>query len=313
MLLIPVGLWLWQWPAPTRLLRGFRWLVWGLVILGLMWPILSWKGRGGNLVVLADRSESMSAEALDDQKAAIDQLDRKRPAGDQLTVVSFRRTAAIERLATDAQFKGFVQDTGKGASSLAAALDLGLVQIPENGSGRMVILSDGQWTGSDPAPAAARAALRNIAIDYRSQQRPHTGDWRVVQFDGPDEIEVGQAAFFTAWYDAPEDGEATYSLDRGTIAVASGSIKALKGRNRLVFRDLPAEKGTLEHRLKVKGPKGDAVPENDTARLLVGVRARRPILCLTPTGRQRWSRCCAAAALRSSRPRLAPSGCRWRR
>jgi uncharacterized membrane protein len=284
MLLIPVGLWLWQWPAPTRLLRGFRWLVWGLVILGLMWPILSWKGRGGNLVVLADRSESMSAEALDDQKAAIDQLDRKRPAGDQLTVVSFRRTAAIERLATDAQFKGFVQDTGKGASSLAAALDLGLVQIPENGSGRMVILSDGQWTGSDPAPAAARAALRNIAIDYRSQQRPHTGDWRVVQFDGPDEIEVGQAAFFTAWYDAPEDGEATYSLDRGTIAVASGSIKALKGRNRLVFRDLPAEKGTLEYRLKVKGPKGDAVPENDTARLLVGVRARRPILCLTPTG-----------------------------
>jgi Mg-chelatase subunit ChlD len=284
MLLIPVALWLWQWPASSRLLRGFRWAVWGLVILGLMAPLLSWKGRGGILVVVADRSESMSAEALDDQKAALDQLERKRPSGDQLAVVSFRRTATIERFATDASFKGFIQDTGKGASNLAAALDLGLVQIPEKGSGRMVMLSDGQWTGSDPAPAAARAALRGISIDYRSQQRPHTGDWRVVQFDGPDEIEVGQAAFFTAWYDAPEDGPVTYSLDRGTTAIASGTAKAVKGRNRLVFRDLPVDKGTLEYRLKVKSVKGDAVPENDAARLLVGVRARRPILCLTPTG-----------------------------
>jgi hypothetical protein len=54
--------------------------------------------------------------------------------------------------------------------------------IPPDGGGRILVLSDGKWTGKDPAAAAARAAGRGVAVDYRLLARPQVNDVAIQSF-----------------------------------------------------------------------------------------------------------------------------------
>lgn len=58
--------------------------------------------------------------------------------------------------------------------------------------------------------------------------------------------------------------------------------KVSAGLNRLTFRDLAGKPGSLAYQLRVAGRGDDPVPENNVARILVGVAGTKPILHLTP-------------------------------
>jgi hypothetical protein len=55
------------------------------------------------------------------------------------------------------------------------------------------------------------------------------------------------------------------------------------GLNKLTFRDRAAEPGSQGYQIRVRTAVDDPVPENNSARVLVGVTGPRPILHLTPT------------------------------
>lgn len=283
-LLIPVALAMTRWTPPSRWLRGLRWGVWLLLLAALAEPVLYLRGRGGVLVVITDRSESMPQEALQRQKPVIELTNKKRRAGDSLAVVAFRQQAAVEMFPGEAAFAGFQHDTGQGASNLHDALQQALDLIPDGGSGRIAVLSDGQWSGTDPAAAAARAALRGVAVDYQLQQRPRLPELAVVQFLGPEAVGRNEAFLLTAWYDAPDAGPVTYELERNGKVLTRGTAPAVRGRNRLLFRDQGEAVGVAAYTLRVSSAASDPVPENNTARLLVAVHGPRPLLCLSPTG-----------------------------
>jgi Mg-chelatase subunit ChlD len=281
-LLVPAGLCLAAWPPPRGPQRWLGAVVWLALVAALAAPVLRLPGRNGVLVVVADRSESMPAAGLAAQAAQIGQLDRQRGPGETLAVVSFRQDAAVEMRPGEGGFGGFRADTPGGMSNLHDALARALDLIPADARGRILVLSDGEWSGADPAAAAAQAALRGIGIDYQQQQRAPGTDLAVLELQGPESVGSNEGFLLTAWYSAPASGPVRYELRRDGTPIAQGTAEAVQGRNRLLFRDQGGTPGVVDYTLRLSADVADAVPENNAARLLVGVQGPRPLLLLRP-------------------------------
>ena len=127
------------------------------------------------------------------------------------------------------------------------------------------------YTGKSPLPSAARAAGREIAIDYRPSSRQYTNDLAVSEIEAPDTVRENEAFTLTAWVHAPTASSVKYELYRGGKILASGSKTMSTGLNRLIFRDRAEAAGTQSYVLKVIGPADDPIPENNRAKVLVGV------------------------------------------
>jgi Mg-chelatase subunit ChlD len=255
-----------------------------LIVLALAGLTLQLPSRAGTVVVVADRSRSMPANAEAAELEAIQLLQRAMGSESQLAVVSFGQRAVVERAPQAGPFAGFTQQVGGDASNLEEALEMALSLIPPDANGRVLVLSDGRWTGEEPSAAAARAATRGIGLDYRAVQRPAANDLAIEQIDAPVSVTPGEAFMITAWVRAPLAQELSYELKRGEQVLAAGKTQASTGLNRLTFRDLAGAGGAQRYTLRVQGslnPAADPQPENNTARLLVGVQGPKPLLHVT--------------------------------
>ena len=283
-LLIPLVLSIWLWRLPTRLLMGLRIVSLLLVILALADLAMRLPSRAGTVIVLADRSLSMPADSEAAHKLAIDLIQKKMGADDRLGVVSFGRTAAVDQVPREGLFGGFIAQVGPDASNLADGLNTALALVPRDGSGRILVLSDGRWTGQDPAGVIPSAAARGVVIDYRAMQRSVAGDLAIARIDAPAVVSPGESFLITAWVWSPTTQEATFELKRGDTNLSTGAKKLTPGLNRLTFRDRAGKGGNQSYSIGVKGTLDDPVIENNFARMIVGVGGPRPILHLSPTG-----------------------------
>lgn len=280
-LALPLALSLWVWRMPSRLLLVLRSLTLLLLLLALSGVVLRLPSRAGTLVVVADRSQSMPPGSAVNQKEVIDLLHKARGPDDRLAVVSFGRTVAVEQPPASSPFAGFVHEVGDDASNLADGLETALTLIPRDAPGKVLLLSDGRWTGRDPAAVAAHAAARNVAIDYRFSQRSTANDLAIVRVEVPPSVAPGESFLITVWVQAPTAQTISFELRRGKERLSSGEEQLASGLNRLTFRDRAGDPDTLSYMLTVVGSGEDPVPENNRARFLVGVQGPRPILHVT--------------------------------
>src|SRR5690242_15576696 len=193
LLLVPVAAAWWAWPLPGRWLKALRAVIFLLIILALARLAIKLPDRAGTVVVVADRSESLPVNAAASEKEIIGLLHKSMGPRDQLGVVSFGREAAVEQSPQRGEFDGFTAQVGTDHSRLNAALETALSLMPPDGGGRILVLSDGKWTGKNPAAAAARAAGRGVAVDYRLLTRSRAGDVAIQSFLAPSSVRPGQA------------------------------------------------------------------------------------------------------------------------
>ena len=284
LLLIPLMAAWFIWPLPSRKLQLVRAMVFAFIVLAIAQLALRLPDRAGTVIVVADRSESMPDKAAASEKEIIGLLHKSMGARDQLGVVSFGREAIVEQSPQRGEFAGFTAQVGADHSSVNDAIEAALGLIPADAGGRILILSDGKWTGKDPSAAAARAAGRGVAVDYRLLTRPQVGDVAIQSFLTPESVLPGQGFVLSAWVQAPTDQEIRYQLRRGDSILSSGSKQVSAGQNRLMFRDRAAKAGVNEYTLAIQGAKDDAVPENNQARALVAVEGARPLLVVSTAG-----------------------------
>ncbi len=282
---------------PGRFLTPLRAVVYGLTILALAQPVLRLHRGGGTVVVVADRSASLPSDALSRQERLIRDVQAYRRPDDRLGVVSFATRAAVEQPPRDAAFGGLTVAHEPDASNLSEALHAALETIPADTAGRILLLTDGRYTGKDPREAGGVAVARGIAIDHLLLARGTAGDLAVERVEAPREIRAGEAVLATAWIDSPDDQVVEYTLRRGASLVARGRRRVPRGRSPLVFRDLPGPETGVVHgySLAVTGRDDDPVAENNKARFLVSTAGDKPLLCL-------------AASPGSQLPRLLASG-----
>src|SRR5262249_41614961 len=150
----------------------------------------------------------------------------------------------------------------------------------------------------EPATAASKAAARGVTIDYRSLQRSTANDLAVAQIDAPVTVTPGEAFMITAWVKSPVQQEIAYELRRGGPGLAAGKTNAGVGLNRLTFRDLAGEPGAQGYTIRVSGNGNDPVPENDSAKVLVGVQGPRPLLLVASSQNSGLARLLSAGGLK---------------
>ncbi|MGL4552979.1 MAG: VWA domain-containing protein, partial [Gemmataceae bacterium] len=177
-------------------------------------------------------------------------------------------------------FSGFNNPVSPDASGLGEAIELALGVIPPGGPGRIIVLSDGKWTGKDPTTLVAPALARNIAVDFRAIERPGAGDLAIARVDAPSLVSTGESFLVTAWVLAPEKAAINYLFRRGDEVLARGSRDVVSGLNRFTFRDRAVLAGNQAYTFEVQGTARDPVPENNRARMLVGVTGPKPVLHL---------------------------------
>src|SRR5262245_51844703 len=312
-LAIPLaGAWL-LWRHSSRFLRFTRLALHLLILLAICGLAVKLPSRNGTIVIVADRILSMPQGAEAAQREAIDLIGRAMTSDDRLAVVSFGQSAAIERSPQTGAFSGFTNEVGRDASNLAEAIDKALALIPPNAPGKILVVSDGRWTGKDPATSASKAATRGVAIDYRSLQRSSANDLAVAQIDSPVRVTPGEAFMITAWVKSPLQQEIAYELRRGGQVLAAGRTNAGAGLNRLTFRDLAGEPGAQGYTIKISsaqnGAGDDPVPENNSAKVLVGVQGPRPLLLVSSSPNSGLARLLSAGGMKVKL--AAPEDCEW--
>lgn len=283
-LLFPLVVAMWIWKLPSRLLLCIRLLGLGLVILALCGLAFQLPSRAGIVVVIVDRSESMPENSRALQMESIRLLQKAMGSQDRLAIVTFGRTTAVEQPPGEAKFSEFVQEVGSDASNLAEAIQRGLSLIPKGSPGKILVFSDGRWTGSDPARITSMAAAQNIPIDFRPLSRSAANDLAIQQLDVPEIVNPGESFLITGWVYAPTARKARITFRRGDHVLVSEEQQLEAGLNPLRFRDQASEPGTMAYNLEVQSDESDPVAENNRARALVGARGIRPILHVSQNG-----------------------------
>ncbi|MGA2230926.1 MAG: VWA domain-containing protein [Tepidisphaeraceae bacterium] len=284
LLLVPLALIWFVWRLPNRLLQCLRAAVLLCIVFSLAQLAIRRPDRSGAVIVVADRSASMPPASDASEMEIIGLLGKSMAPRDQLGVVSFGLEAAVEQSPQHTDFAGFAADVGVDHSSLNDAIEAALSLIPPDGGGRILVLSDGKWTGEDPAVAAARAAGRGVAIDYRRLTRPEVDDVAIQSFQAPQSVLPDEGFILNGWVRAPADQEIQYQLRRGDVIISSGSKQVTAGLTRLMFRDRATTSGVNEYTLTVQGRGDDPVPENNSARTLVSVDGAKPVLVVSEAG-----------------------------
>jgi len=311
---------IWKMPSPNMLILRVSIVV--LLILAMSQLALRLPSRAGTVIVVADRSLSMPADSSDRLKEAVVLLQDQMSPRDQIGVVSFGENIAIEKRPETTDFGGFVAEFAGNGSNLNDAIETALSLIPENRHGRILLLTDGKWTGGDPSKAAVRATASATPIDYRLMQRTTANDIAVTHIDAPQTVNPGESFLVTAWIQSPITREISYEFSRQGAVLAMGTKKVPSGLSSLTFRDRADQAGVQQYTFRINQVETqinldrteavdrtdasadqqntvseqaaatdkpteavafevDPVPENNQAKLLVGVEGPRPILCVT--------------------------------
>jgi Mg-chelatase subunit ChlD len=284
LLAIPAA-WAW-WITRDRELgtRALRALALALLVLALASPYLPRVSPGHDLVIVVDRSRSMTTEATDSARELIQLAEAQRGEGDRVGIVTFGSRAAIERPPLpEARFDDFARTVNSDGSNLAEALEVALELIPEERSGSVLLLSDGELRGRDPIPVARRAFGREVRIDTRPYPRPGRSDLAILRVDLPESAALGEPFQFSAWVESSTRVSARYRLVRDGEVLAEGDRAFEEGYNRLVFRDLVPTPGIASYQLEVLGV-DDRYPENNLASAALRIDGPRALLVVNHDG-----------------------------
>ena len=116
-----------------------------------------------------------------------------------------------------------------GATNLEAAIRAGLAVLPSNGSGRLVLVTDGRATRGSVEAGLLAAQRQNVPVDIVPLERPRLPNLRVDRIMGPLVVRSGEAFDLRVVFESPVPMEAGFELlangetiDRGHLSLRGG-------------------------------------------------------------------------------------------
>lgn len=155
--------------SPGRFWAGLavRCVLLALIVLALAGIQMHLPSNTLTDVFMMDVSDSISPEEQAREEAWVRQAVEKMPTGDRAAVVIFGENALVERLANEE--KALADLTSVPVTTrtdIASALQLALALFPDEGAGRIVLLSDGRENLEAAQRQAELAATQGIELQY---------------------------------------------------------------------------------------------------------------------------------------------------
>ncbi len=271
----------------SPLATALRFVTLSLAAVALWQPSLLLDTEARHVVFVVDESASIGRSAAD---AAIGEAtlatDRAGP-DDTVGIVGFSGDA--REIAPDAGAAGpgpepgpaSTPDPEHGATDLALALRRAQTLLPETGDRRVVLLSDGHDTVSDPAGILQSARRSGIAVHPVVIGGPAPGEISVERVDVPADVRRGEPFDIRITVRAERDGTARIGLFRDGALVQSGQVQLRRGDNPLVHRDVMDREGFGIFEARIESA-DDREPGNNHAAGVVAVRPALRALLFDP-------------------------------
>lgn len=259
-----------------------------LLLLAMTGPRLNVGGRGLDVIVVADRSRSMSAQSAANIQELIlnlqNDITSRVATGNRLGLVTVGSQAHIEYDLTDRMRQtGFVKVINADGSDLNDGILTALDLVDPNRPARILVLSDGEANGVDPISAARRAHEEGVPIDYRLFERLRIGDIAIESVLLPESVVPREPFQFSVWVYADQPGAGAITVFRQGEQIAERKQDFARGMNQVLFRDLLEESGFFNYSVKLD-IEGDPVAENNVGAGLVRVESGPRVLVLNADG-----------------------------
>jgi len=286
LLLFALGRSLADLPWQQRVLAAvFRIAFLALLALGLSSPVSSENTARIATVIVADVSDSVSDEALEDARAQILKVVEARRPDDLVRLVTFAARPRLVELERDGALvvppaKALRHDAGA-RTDIQAALQLAYGVLPPGYLKRAVLISDGVETDGDLLAEANRARGFGVRLSAIPLRRAPPGEVSVVALTLPDKVDIGQTFPVRAEIYASRPITARARLFQGEALNGLEGVRELSlvaGRNEVEFKSVVRLGGEVTYALEVEPRGPDKFAENNGYRATIEVPGRPLVL-----------------------------------
>jgi Mg-chelatase subunit ChlD len=272
-------------PGPWR---SPRTVAAALLAVAVMNPRIPWGEAPRAIVFALDTSDSMAARRADAMGALARGTSGMR-GGDRAGLVVFGADATIERPLDRAPLGG----AAPGARTLATgtnlerALRTARAGLPADGSGRVVLVSDGRETAGDARVEARAARAAGVPVDVVTLRDTAAVTTRaaVTQVTAPPTVHLGEPFDIAATVEGRPGAMATVVFEAGGAVLERRPIVLpARGAAVVALTVRPAQPGLSVYRASVEASELLADLSDDTAGAVVAVEGEPRLLSVSESG-----------------------------
>jgi Mg-chelatase subunit ChlD len=274
--------------SPTRrlLFITLRVIALASLVLALAGLVLSRTGIGGmTMAFLLDESDSVSRESHATAIAMMEQIRSRLSGDDRAILVRFGGNAEAEELVPGKQVpEEAAEEIDRGTTDIARAVQFTLAQLPEEGSRRIVLFSDGNENRGKAAETAALAASFGVEIScVPLAPPPSQSEVSVESINAPDRVRTGEPHEITVLIKSRTRTSARISLFRDGVPVGTQEEMLSSGENSITATGIFPDPGLHSYEALVDSS-DDLFLENNHVKRFVEVSGNPAVLYVAKRG-----------------------------
>ncbi|MFP4661111.1 MAG: VWA domain-containing protein [Halanaerobiales bacterium] len=252
-----------------------------LLILALTQPILSILGDDMNIVILADRSDSLTEELKEEQEEFITHLLNEKEETDKFSLATFAREAVVEFMpGRSSEFVDFNSYIENNFTNLESGLRLALSLTPEKGNNRVVLLSDGNENIGSAETVLQDYLDRDIKIDVLPLAQEGVQEVFVREMNLPEWVDPGEVFNINLNIASTIPTEARINLYYDEQLIQRDSVSLNQGDNIYLLEQELEEGGFHKYRIEVSS-ETDTYTENNSQEAFVIVKGSKRVLLVS--------------------------------
>ncbi|HKQ04622.1 MAG TPA: VWA domain-containing protein [Blastocatellia bacterium] len=263
-----------------------------LAVLALAGLRVRTSSRDVAVLFVVDVSASVAQESRAYILDAINNEINRAGPRDYVGVVAFGREPAVELAPTrketlgDWRIKEIASSPPRDYTDIAAALRLAAALVPEDATGRLVLISDGNEnlesvTDEAQLLRAAGTEVFTRAINTTSERNEARGEVAIRQLDAPPSLAEGESFDLKVTVDSTRDTAATLRIFRNDSVVSERAVQLqAAGENVFILPQRVEQKGFFTYRAEVEAAGADTFQQNNSREAFAIVEGKPKTLYL---------------------------------
>jgi Ca-activated chloride channel homolog len=245
-----------------------------------------------SVVYTVDVSDSIGDSKVDEALAFITEQVYEKPAEDEAGMVVFGGSAAVELSPNKTfVFEGVVaSQVQRDATNIDQALSLSAAMLPEEHSGRIVLIGDGTSTAGNLSKTLDMLKSRGIKVDVLPIDYEYKDEVWVERLEIPQNVKVGQDYDATIIVGSLKAGGGELIFKRNDKTIVSKQIKFDEGKTRYTIPLTVERAGYFEFDATINVPKStgrDHLKQNNSVKNYLYVEGEGKVLVVTdPLGNE---------------------------